>query len=443
MAAVSLSHQATQQMDFKICFEDTSSSKTVSSTRDLRPTERELNTGEIYEAGAENDDALVRFCAILSDSREELSDRDTLIVNGWVESYLKSESQNSAQETWHDICALQRKVLRLASCMLQSEGEFKTASNMHSPRNYTVGWICTGMVEYVSAQAFLDARHEAIEDLSPNDNNTYTLGVVGKHNVVIAVVVGQGLAAAAGVAADMRHSFPNVQIGLVVGIGGGVPSERHDIRLGDIVVSVPRDGMGGVMQYDFGRDIQGQQFQPTGFINQPPSFLRAAVMGLRSKYEREGNFLEEAIVRVLDENPRLQLNYCRPEASSDRLYRGDYVHSGTQGFCQGACDSSALIARRERELGEDKVAVHFGLIASGDQAMKDAMVRDRLAAKKDILCFDTIAAGIMNHFPCLVIHGIYNYSDSHIYNQWERYAAMAAAAWAKDLLYYITLKDFS
>ncbi|KAK1984663.1 putative WD repeat-containing protein, partial [Colletotrichum cereale] len=55
---------------------------------------------------------------------------------------------------------------------------------------------------------------------------------------------------------DMLNSFPNVRLGLMVGIGGGVPTRKHDIRLGDIVVSCLRDGKGGVLQYDFGKTIQ-------------------------------------------------------------------------------------------------------------------------------------------------------------------------------------------
>ena len=75
----------------------------------------------------------------------------------------------------------------------------------------------------------------------------------------------------------------------MVGIGGGAPSRKHDIRLGDIVVSAPRDGKGGVFQYDFGKTIQDQDFQHTGFLNQPPTVLRAAVNGLKAQYEIEGH----------------------------------------------------------------------------------------------------------------------------------------------------------
>jgi hypothetical protein len=41
---------------------------------------------------------------------------------------------------------------------------------------------------------------------------------------------------------------------------------------------------------------------------------------------------------------------------------------------------------------------------------------------------------MMNIFPVLVIRGICDYSDSHKNKDWQGYAAMAAAAYAKDLL---------
>ncbi len=44
------------------------------------------------------------------------------------------------------------------------------------------------------------------------------------------------------------------------------------------------------------------------------------------------------------------------------------------------------------------------------------------------------AAGLMNRFPCLVIRGTCDYSDPHKSKEWQGYAAMAAAAYAKDLL---------
>ncbi|KAF2183430.1 purine and uridine phosphorylase, partial [Zopfia rhizophila CBS 207.26] len=304
--------------------------------------------------------------------------------------------------------------------------------------NYTVGWICAISTEYVAARAFLDEEHERPDFVSPNDNNDYTLGRVGKHNVVIAVLPDgeYGISSAAGVARDMLHSFPNVRIGLMVGIGGGAPSQKHDVRLGDIVVTAPRDGDGGVFQYDFGKTIQNHRLQTTGFLNQPPTVLRTAMSGLKAQYEKDGHQLEEAINSILNNNPRLNQKFKRPDPSSDRLYQSRVFHHTDEASCAESCGDNPpnLILRRERNKNDDNPAIHYGLIASANQLMKDALVRDMLAAEKGVLCFEMEAAGLMNHFPCLVIRGICDYSDSHKNKEWQGYAAMAAAAYAKDLL---------
>jgi nucleoside phosphorylase len=307
------------------------------------------------------------------------------------------------------------------------------------PRTYTVGWICATTSEYVAAQAFLDERHKGPEYLSLHNQNDYTLGRIGRHNVVLSVLPlgSYGTSSAARVAEGMLHSFPNVRIGLMVGIGGGAPSPNHDIRLGDIVVSIPFNGKGGVIQYDFGKTIQGQCFQLTGFLDQSPTVLRAAVNGLRAQYESEGHELEKAVSKVLEKNPRLRRKYMRPDQESDRLYRSHIVHPPKSGStCAVDCgdDPTSLVSRNPRSRDEDNPAIHYGLIASADQLMKDAMIRDKLATENGGLCFEMEAAGLVNHFPCLIIRGICDYSDSHKNKEWQGYAAMVAAAYAKDLL---------
>ncbi|KAF4421781.1 hypothetical protein FACUT_10868 [Fusarium acutatum] len=289
---------------------------------------------------------------------------------------------------------------------------------MSSPHDYIVGWICALHIEYVAAKTVLDEKHEPPEFVATNDNNLYTLGKIGKHNTVIAVLPhGEyGIAPAASVARDMLHSFPNIRIGLMVGIGGGAPSPKHDIRLGDIVVSASDNGKhGGVFNFDHGKVIQGQPFQESGFLNQPPMMLRTAVQGLRAEYEAEGHQLERAINEILDQKPRL-LRKPHDDPNCD--------------LCSS--DPLRLKVRTERTSDEDNQTIHYGLITSSNKLMKDATIRDELA-KKGVLCFETEAAGLMNHFPCLVIRGICDYADSYKNDEWQGYAAMAAA-YAKDLL---------
>jgi nucleoside phosphorylase len=312
---------------------------------------------------------------------------------------------------------------------------------MSDPANYVVGWICAIATEYVAAQELLDEEHKGPNFVSPNDTNDYTLGKMGKHNVVIAVLPDgeYGTATAASVATNMLNSFPNVRIGLMVGIGGGVPSKEHDVRLGDVVVSAPREGEGGVFQYDFGKSIHGQGFQNTRFLNQPPTSLRTAITGIRSQYERKGHQLEETINKITDKNVRLRWKYKRPEPITDRLFQPGIIHGSVCRATSCVDDSSYLIPRCERPVSDDNPAIHYGLIASANRLMKDASIRDKLAAEKDILCFEMEAAGLMNHFPCLVIRGICDYSDSHKNEEWQGYASMVSAAYAKDLLSRISL----
>ncbi|KAI8402018.1 hypothetical protein FOFC_17323 [Fusarium oxysporum] len=296
---------------------------------------------------------------------------------------------------------------------------------MSDPQKYTVGWICAVTTEFVAARAFFDEKHDQLETIADNDNNNYALGKVGKHNVVMAVLPKSeyGTTSAATVARDMLRSFPNIRFGLMVGIGGGAPSAKHDIRLGDVIVSTRGSGKGGVFQYDYGKAIQEHAFVTTGSLNQPPQLLLTALSGLEAELELEGHQLNAHVDRALEQWPRLRQKYSRPPSDSDRLYRSDIVHPDSSDGCADVCsnDPACLVDRKERSEQEDDPAIHYGHVC-------------KLAASMDVLCFEMEAAGLMNHFPCLVIRGICDYSDSHKNKVWQGFAAMMAAAYAKDLL---------
>ncbi|KAK1245970.1 hypothetical protein MKX07_005039 [Trichoderma sp. CBMAI-0711] len=298
----------------------------------------------------------------------------------------------------------------------RSTGRNWSEEDLPRKRNdeYTVGWICAVVTEYVAAQAVLDELHGRPKGVSPASQSDFTLGRIGEHNVVIASLpFGEyGTASAATVANDMSHNFPNIRFRLMVGIGGGAPNNKHDIRLGDVVVSAPCNGHSGVMQYDFGKTVQGQPFQPTRYLDQPPMVLRTAMSGLAAQYEHRGHRIEDAR-QALQQHLRSPLN-----GSADR---------------EVICGGHSLIVRPPRPPSQ-RLVIHYGLVASSNQLMKDAIVRDHLSSQYDILCFEMEAGGLMNQFPCLVIRGICDYSDSHKNKAWQGYAAMTAAAYAEALI---------
>jgi nucleoside phosphorylase len=82
-----------------------------------------------------------------------------------------------------------------------------------------------------------------------------------------------------------------------------------------------------------------------------------------------------------------------------------------------------------------KPAVHFGIIASGNQVMKSGEDRDAIAKDTDAIAFEMEGAGVWDHFPCVVIKGVCDYSDSHKNYDWQIYSALTAASCMKAFLH--------
>ncbi|KAI1873110.1 uncharacterized protein JN550_003363 [Neoarthrinium moseri] len=313
---------------------------------------------------------------------------------------------------------------------------------MSDPKSYVVGWICALHIEALAATALLDEQHPGPKSVSENDDNSYILGHIGDLNIVIATmpVNEYGTSSAAASARDMLHSFPNVRIGLMVGIGGGVPT-RHDVRLGDIVISEPGHGHAGVLQYDFGKALQNQAFVGTGILDQPPRVLRTAMATLKVEHDLHGHQIQLTIRNAMLKNKRLAKKIKLADQLSDELYKPEVIHPQGELLCRTVCGKlpKNFVERDKRSDEDEDPRVHYGLIASGNSVIKDAILRDKLACEKDVMCFEMEAAGLMNHFPCLVIRGICDYADSHKNKDWQGYAAITAAAYAKELLSHVHL----
>ncbi len=311
---------------------------------------------------------------------------------------------------------------------------------------YTVGWITALSHERAAAEAMLDKKHLPPQHKHMNDDNIYTLGSVngpnGKHNVVIASLPPgrYGTTPAATAATQMLSSFPAIKFGLMVGIGGGIPSNHNDIRLGDVVVSRPEGNFGGVKQYDCGK-VTARGFEERGALNSPPRVLLNAMGALESKHEIEGSAIPSILEAMYKEyplmaKPRRGPGYIYQCVDHDRLFHPDYEHIPSKNDCN-ECDSAQEVIRTERS--DRDPFIHYGTIASGNQVIKDARQRDMMS--KNCLCFETEATGLMNDFPCLVIRGICDYSDTHKNDRWQRYAAVTAAAYAKELLQVTDIAD--
>jgi nucleoside phosphorylase len=295
--------------------------------------------------------------------------------------------------------------------------------------DYTVGWVCALPVELAAALEMLDEEHHDLKrDPADNDENLYALGSIGGHNVaIVCLPAGRiGNNPAAVVSTQMRATFKAIRFGLMVGIGGGVPSAEADIRLGDVVVGQPHGSFGGVVQYDTGKTTPSG-FERTGSLDSPPHVLLSAVSKVRAN-ELRGRSQLFTYISKLGRIAKFQ----RVKAGLDVLFEATYDHDRGQ-----ACDQCSVDRQEIRQLreSEEEVVVHYGTIASGNQVMRSAAERDRVSAELGgVLCFEMEAAGLMNSFPCLVTRGICDYADSHKNKRWQPYAAASAAACAKEVL---------
>ncbi|KAJ5136783.1 NACHT nucleoside triphosphatase [Penicillium atrosanguineum] len=319
---------------------------------------------------------------------------------------------------------------------------------------YTIGWLCALPKEQTAARAMLDEEHEPLPT-PRNDHNAYTCGSIRGHNVVIACLPNMGTNSAATVATSMINTFQSIRFGLMVGIGGGIPSK---VSLGDVVVSQPVADYHGVIQWDMGKLERDGQFVHKGSLNRPPNALLNASNHLKSNHAMYGSKMNDYLDEMERKFPRLVPKYTRCEALQDPLLVSERFRTPREVYFLSWLWQAiiAIIAyllgswaidpvneenvrvseKAEGARAPREARVHYGLIASGNKVIKDAQSRDLLDKKYGghLLCVEMEAAGLMNDFPCIVIRGICDYADSGKEKTWQEYAAAVAAAYAKELL---------
>jgi nucleoside phosphorylase len=195
--------------------------------------------------------------------------------------------------------------------------------------DFTIAIICALKDEADAVEGMFDEFWDDNElfKKKPGDPNSYSMGRIGRHNVVLAFMPRMGKATSSGVAASLRSTFNGIKLGLVVGICGGVPrmegDEREEMLLGDVVIST------ALIQYDFGHQ-SANEFQQKNTIEdnlgRPITEIASfnnKMQGIRSKGELKDKTLTH-LGALLSKTDYSQWIY--PGASKDRLYPPTYRH---------------------------------------------------------------------------------------------------------------------
>jgi nucleoside phosphorylase len=206
----------------------------------------------------------------------------------------------------------------------------------------TFGWICTDPWLLVMAEAMLDEEYED-PSVKPGHTNVYRLGRIGSINVVINYLPEPPRAAdAAHIAQNMATSFSGIKAILITGFAGWFPSTG--IRSGDLVISPATN------QYDSDSESSST---PT------PNIVQRAVYVLQREVGADGHWLSSNLSLAAPNFPDLPQFAQRPS-------------SGPPDYPQ----------------------LHYGNIGSGSKDIQNGQLQDRLAAVRNIICVDSVAAGI-------------------------------------------------
>ncbi|EHK43342.1 hypothetical protein TRIATDRAFT_33697 [Trichoderma atroviride IMI 206040] len=343
--------------------------------------------------------------------------------------------------------------------------------------DFEIALICALQIESDAVEALFDGYYE--EDYSygkaVGDPNAYTTGRMAGHNVVLAFMPGMGKVNSANVAAGFRMSFPNIKLGLVVGICGGVPGGEdgeNEVLLGDVIIST------ALIQYDFGRQYDNRVVRRDTLqdnLSRPNAQIRSFITkysGLKGCETLRGktfSYLDDLCAKNGFEKS------AYPGADKDILYHPKYRHKHRNAAVCSACSkcrkssdkvcgsalelscaelgcedsmiisrariekaksaASSTVASRDEELREArKPFIHFGKMASGDLVIKSGRHRDKIAVREKVIAFEMEGAGVWDSFPTVVIKSVCDYADSHKNKMWQRYAAATAAACSKAFL---------
>lgn len=350
-----------------------------------------------------------------------------------------------------------------------SDDSGQRQSNLPPPPqcdNFGVAIICALPLEAAAVRALFEGRwNDAALDRAPSDRNSYSVGSIASHAVVLVYMPRMGKVAAATVAGNLRASFRHLKLVLLVGICGGAPNSSKkpsdNLFFGDVVVST------GFIQYDYGRRLPG------GFVRKDTphdnlSGLSIAAAGLLAKLLAKLKAAEAGRTREFSHSVSRHLAALQtqlgpekayPGRAGDLLFQPHYLHKhhwpsecviraeDADTICKQASEescemfgcnqqASSLVSRSPPEQ-KLQPTVYFGLFASGDTVMRSAKARDKIASQDGVIAFEMEAAGcweILRESSCLIIKSVCDYADSHKNKTFQDYAAVVAAATAKALL---------
>lgn len=236
------------------------------------------------------------------------------------------------------------------------------------------------------------------------------------HRVALTQTIGPGTTSAAIRANSLLQRFPNLDVIIMTGIAGGIPSpednEKH-VRLGDIVVAE------SIIAYDFVsekkefKELRGRSVPPSARLFQAQQQLQARAFMEQRPWEA---YIDEL-------GAEMPTKFARPTVDTDILHD----HSGNP--ILHPMDPSRTTYPR----------VFTEKIACANRVLKNPVKRDQLKQTHNVYAVEMESSGIADsaweaQIGYYVVRGISDYCDGHKNDIWHNYAALVAAAYTRALI---------
>jgi nucleoside phosphorylase len=254
------------------------------------------------------------------------------------------------------------------------------------------------------------------------DPNVYRVGrfFCGQYNTprkVLLVTSGMGNTTTSAVATQALNTYPDLKHVLLVGIAGGCPNPTkpsEHVRLGDIVVPDYR----GIIEYDFVKETE-EGANPRNTPQKPS----ASMVQVADDLSAEALLGKRPWEAWIEHGLKGYATATRPSNDTDLLYEGEQIVSHP--------------ADRERRPGYPRV--HRGAIASADALQKNPTRRDYLRERFHARAIEMEGSGVqtaawLQGKDAMIIRGICDYCDKHKNDDWQAYASLAAAAYARAMI---------
>lgn len=264
------------------------------------------------------------------------------------------------------------------------------------------------------------------------------------HNIVIALVQPgeNGSSAMQETVTALRSSFPGLELFLSLGTCGSIPrptrtiDPEKDIRLGDVVVGVPRASHPALIHYHpptFALP-QGDSFPPSS--SRPLPEAPREVLGslnLLLQASRDRNLDLSCTIRRLDRGKGFQ----RPHPHTDKFHEaGSICAESPSNPLPCSCAEEELETRHSRGTRQEGPVpvLHRGQILCSTCPSVLQCPDDLASSHPEALCLETQAANLPRDCRALIIRGISHYAGTQPKSQWNAYASGAAAAFAREFI---------